>query len=157
MPRSHSKRLGEHSKPKSGRNSWPMHSRQRGRPGTGSRAKGGACRVGTQVPELTRSVGIKLNQRVSLRRCAVTISFADDSRPLESHLHGRLGCRGGSLALVPVRLCRTHFQALNERKPMQQQHMPTFWPSIMVFTCVAIVAFGALALIGWIALALLGY
>ena len=44
--------------------------------------------------------------------------------------------------------CRTHFQALNERKPMQQQHMPTFWPSIVVFTCVAIVAFGALALIG---------
>jgi hypothetical protein len=113
--------------------------------------------VGTQVPELTRSVGIKLNQRVSLRRCAVTVSFADDSRPpLEFHLCGRLGCRGDGLALVPVRLCRTHFQALNERKPMQQ-HIPTFWPSIVVFACVAIVAAGALALIGWIALALLGY
>ena len=32
----------------------------------------------------------------------------------EFRLCGRLGCRGGGLALVPVRLCRTHFQALNE-------------------------------------------
>jgi hypothetical protein len=118
----------------------------------------GRCGQAAPVEWAPSSVGIKLNQRVSLRRCAVTISFAGDSRPpLEFHLCGRLGCRGGSLALVPVRLCRTHFQALNERKPMQQQHMPTFWPSIVVFTCVAIVAFGALALIGWIALALLGY
>jgi hypothetical protein len=45
----------------------------------------------------------------------------------------------------------------NERKPMQQQPIPSLWPSIVVFACVAIVAAGALALIGWIALALLGY
>jgi len=83
---------------------------------------------------------------------------------LEFHLSGRFGCRGGGLALVPVRLCRTHFQALNERKAMtvnhsRQQPIPTkrLWPSIVVLSCVGIVAAGALALIGWIALALLGY
>ena len=37
-------------------------------------------------------------------------------RLLEFRLCGRLGCRGCGLALVPVRLCRTNFQALNERK-----------------------------------------
>jgi len=42
-------------------------------------------------------------------------------------------------------------------KAMQQQPIPTLWPSIVVFACVATVAAGALALIGWIALALLGY
>jgi hypothetical protein len=53
------------------------------------------------------------NERVSLRRCAVTISFADDARaPFEYCLCGRVGCRGGGLALVPVRLCRSNFQAL---------------------------------------------
>ena len=65
------------------------------------------------VPELTRSADIKLNERVSLRRCAVTISFADDARaPLQFYLCGRVGCRGGGLALVPVRLRRSNFQAL---------------------------------------------
>jgi hypothetical protein len=76
---------------------------------------------------------------------------------LEFHLCGRLGCRGGGLSLVSVRLCRIHFQALNERKPMQRQPIPSLWPSIVVFACVALVAAGALALIRWIALALLGY
>jgi hypothetical protein len=72
------------------------------------------------------------------------------------HLCGRLGYRGGGLALVPVRLCRPRFEALNA-KAMQQQPIPTLWPSIVVFACVATVAAGALALIAWIALALLGY
>jgi hypothetical protein len=89
--------------------------------------------------------------------CGHDIVGDDPRSPLEFHLCGRLGCRGGGLALVPVRLCRTHFQALNERKPMQQQPIPSLWPSIVMFACVAIVAAGALALIGWIALALLGY
>jgi hypothetical protein len=75
---------------------------------------------------------------------------------LEFHLCGRFGCRGGGLALVPVRLCRPRFEALNV-KAMQQQPIPSVWPSIVVFACVATVAAGALALIGWIALALLGY
>jgi hypothetical protein len=77
---------------------------------------------------------------------------------LEFRLCGRLGCRGGGLALVPVRLCRTHFQALNERKTdAAAAHSKLVWPSIAVLACVAIVATAALALIGWIALALLGY
>jgi hypothetical protein len=89
--------------------------------------------------------------------CGHDIVGDDPRSPLEFRLCGRLGYRGGGLALVPVRLCRTHFQALNEREPMQQQPIPSLWPSIVVFACVAIVAAGALALIGWIALALLGY
>jgi hypothetical protein len=40
---------------------------------------------------------------------------------------------------------------------MQQQPIPSLWPSIVVLACVAIAATAALALIGWIALALLGY
>lgn len=77
----------------------------------------GGCRW-VVVPELTRITDINLNARVSLRHRAVTISLADDAgAPLEFCLCGRLDCRGGGLALVPVRLCRTHFQALNERKP----------------------------------------
>jgi hypothetical protein len=57
-----------------------------------------------------------------LRRCAVTILLGDDARsPLEFHLRGRFGCRGGGLALVPVRLCPTYFQALNERKSDDSQ------------------------------------
>jgi len=40
---------------------------------------------------------------------------------------------------------------------MQQQSIPSLWPSIVVLACVVIVAAGALALLGWIALALLGY
>jgi len=40
---------------------------------------------------------------------------------------------------------------------MQQQPIPSLWPSIVVLAGVVIVAAGALALIGWIALALLGY
>jgi len=41
----------------------------------------------------------------------------------------------------------------------QQPPIPTtrLWPSIVVLSCIGIVAAGALALIGWIALALLGY
>ena len=49
--------------------------------------------------------------------CGHDIVGDDPRSPLEFHLCGRLGCRCGGLALVPVRLCRTHFQALNERKP----------------------------------------
>jgi fatty acid desaturase len=49
------------------------------------------------------------------------------------------------------------FSGTKRTKPMQQQPIPSLWPSIVVFACVAIVAAGALALIGWIALALLGY
>ena len=48
--------------------------------------------------------------------CGHDIVGDDPRSPLEFRLCGRLGCRGGGLALVPVRLCRTHFQALNERK-----------------------------------------
>ena len=109
------------------------------------------------VPELTRITDINLNARVSLRHRAVTISLADDAgAPLEFCLCGRLDCRGGGLALVPVRLCRAHFQALNERKCDDSQfqaaathskHTPV--ASIVVLSCVAIVAAGALALIGW--------
>jgi hypothetical protein len=40
---------------------------------------------------------------------------------------------------------------------MHQQPIPSLWPSIVVFACVAIVAAGALTLLGWIALALMGY
>jgi len=40
---------------------------------------------------------------------------------------------------------------------MQQQPIPSVWPSIVALSCVAIVMAGALALLGWIALALLGY
>jgi hypothetical protein len=72
------------------------------------------------------------------------------------HLCGRLGYRGGRLALVPVCLCRPRFEALNV-KAMHQQPIPSLWPSIVVFACVAIVAAGALTLLGWIALALIGY
>jgi hypothetical protein len=41
----------------------------------------------------------------------------------------------------------------------KQQLIPTkrLWSSIIMLSCVGIVAAGALALIGWIALALLGY
>jgi hypothetical protein len=89
----------------------------------------------------------------------------DDPRPpLDLHLCGRLGYRGGGLALVSVRLCRPRFEALNakamtanhsrQRRPFQTIRL---WPSIVVLSCIAIVAAGALALIGWIALALLGY
>jgi hypothetical protein len=60
------------------------------------------------------------------------------------YLCGRLGCRGGGLALVPIRLCRPRFEALNA-KAMQQQPIQSVWPSIVVFACVAIVAAGALA------------
>jgi len=42
-------------------------------------------------------------------------------RPLEFRLCGRLGCRGGGLAFVPGRLCRTRFHALNERKTDDSQ------------------------------------
>jgi len=71
------------------------------------------------APELTQNTAIQLNARVSLRRSTVTISLADDARsPLEFRLCGRLGRGGGGLALVPVRFCRTYFQALNERKAM---------------------------------------
>jgi hypothetical protein len=118
------------------------------------------------VPELTRNAHIQLNKRFSLRRCAVPISLADDAgSPLEFHLYGRLGCLGGVLALVPIRLCRGYFLALNESNamtvnhPTQQQPIPNtrLWPSIVVLSCVCIVAAGALALVGWTALALLGY
>jgi len=65
------------------------------------------------VPELTTKHGIQLNERVSLRHFAIRISFADDARAhLESCLFGRVGCRGRGLAVVPVRLCRSSFQAL---------------------------------------------
>jgi hypothetical protein len=74
------------------------------------------------VPELTQNTAIQLNKRVLLRRCAVTISSADDAgAPLEFCLCGRLGCRSGGLALVPVRLCRTCFQALNEHQSDDNQ------------------------------------
>ena len=122
--------------------------------------------IRSAVPELTRSAPIQLNKRFSLRRCAVTISLADDERSLlEFYLFGSLGCRGDVLALVHVCLCRACFQALKRAQAMtvnhstQQQPIPTtrLWPSIVVFSCVGIVAAGALALIGWITLALLGY
>ncbi len=48
--------------------------------------------------------------------CGHDIVGDDPRSPLEFRLCGRLGCRGCGLALVPVRLCRTNFQALNERK-----------------------------------------
>src|SRR5713101_7999615 len=72
--------------------------------------------------------------------CGHDIVGDDPRSPLEFRLCGRLGCRGGGLALVSVRLCRTHFQALNETKPMQQQPIPSLWPSIVVLACVPIVA-----------------
>jgi len=120
------------------------------------------CRWVVVVPELTRITDINLNARVLLRHRAVTISLADDAgAPLEFCLCGRLDCRGGGLALVPVRLCRTHFQALNERKCDDSQFQPvathsnhTPMASIVVLSCVGIVAAGARALIGWIDLAL---
>ena len=65
------------------------------------------------VPELTRGVDIQVNERVWLRRCAVTISFADDAAPLYRYLDGRLDRGGGGLALVPVRLCPSNFRRLN--------------------------------------------
>ena len=96
--------------------------------------------------------------------CAHDIVGDDPRSPLDLHLCGRLGCRGGGLALVPIRLCRPRFEALNAKAmtanhSRQRQPIPTtrLWPSIVVLSCVAIVAAGALALIGWIALALLGY
>ena len=49
--------------------------------------------------------------------CGHDIVGDDPRSPLDFHLCGRLGCRGGGLAFVPVRLCRTRFHALNERKP----------------------------------------
>jgi hypothetical protein len=49
------------------------------------------------------------------------------------------------------------FSGTKRTKPMQQQPIPSLWPSIVVFACVAIVAVGALTLLGWIALALMGY
>ena len=70
-----------------------------------------ACR--RRLPELTRSGDIKLNARVLMRLLVVAISFADDATArLEFCLCGRVGCRGGRLALVPVRICRSNFQAL---------------------------------------------
>jgi hypothetical protein len=50
-------------------------------------------------------------------------------------------------------------KAMTVNHSTQRQPIPTtrLWPSIVVFSCVGIVAAGALALIGWIALALLGY
>jgi hypothetical protein len=69
--------------------------------------------IRSAVPELTRSAPIQLNKRFSLRRCAVTISLADDERsPLEFYLFGSLGCRDDVLDLVHVCLCRACFQAL---------------------------------------------
>ena len=38
--------------------------------------------------------------------CAHDIVGDDPRSPLDLHLCGRLGCRGGGLALVPIRLCR---------------------------------------------------
>jgi hypothetical protein len=65
---------------------------------------------------VTYAADIKLNARVSLRRLVVAISFADDARtPFQCCLCGRVGCRGGGLALVPVCLCRPNFQALRVR------------------------------------------
>ena len=49
------------------------------------------------------------------------------------------------------------FRHQTNEKPMQQQPIPSLWPSIVVLAGVVIVAAGAPALIGWIALALLGY
>jgi hypothetical protein len=72
------------------------------------------------------------------------------------HLCGRLGYRCGRLALVPVCICPPRFEALNV-KAMHKQAIPSQWPSIVVYACVAIVAAGALTLLGWIALALMGY
>jgi hypothetical protein len=48
------------------------------------------------VPGLTRITDIKLNARVSLRHCAIAISFADDAAPLYGNLEGRLD-RGGDV------------------------------------------------------------
>ena len=89
--------------------------------------------------------------------CGHDIVGDDPRSPLEFRLCGRLGCRGCGLALVPVRLCRTHFQAVNERKTNAAAAHSKLWPSIVVLAYVVIVAAGALALIFWIALALLGY
>ena len=73
------------------------------------------------VPELTRSA-FSFNKRFSLRRCAVTISLADDERsPLEFYLFGSLGCRGDVLALVHVCLCRACFQALKRAQSDDSQ------------------------------------
>jgi hypothetical protein len=92
--------------------------------------------------------------------------LADDERsPLEFYLFGSLGCRGDVLALVHVCLCRACFQALKRAQSDDSQPLyaaaadstTRLWPSMVVFSCVGIVAAGALALIGWIALALLGY
>ena len=78
--------------------------------------------IRSAVPELTRSAPIQLNKRFSLRRCAVTISLADDERsPLEFYLFGSLGCRGDVLALVHVCLCRACFQALKRAQSDDSQ------------------------------------
>ena len=78
--------------------------------------------IRSAVPELTRSAPIQLNKRFSLRRCAVTISLADDERsPLEFYLFGSLGCGGDVLALVHVCLCRACFQALKRAQSDDSQ------------------------------------
>jgi len=109
------------------------------------------------VPDLTRGGDIKLNERFSLQRHAVAISFADDARaPLEFSLCGHLGCGGGRLALVSVRLCRTRFSTVN-KKATAVNHLTRFfpssrlWASIVTLSCAGIIAVGAMALIAWVA------
>jgi len=64
-----------------------------------------------RFPKITRNASIQLNERRSLRWIDLTISLAEDARAaLEFCFCTRVGCRRRGLALVPVGLCRTHFQ-----------------------------------------------
>src|SRR5712664_734016 len=69
--------------------------------------------IGSRINPQRRHQAYRASLVVAL--CGHDIVGNDPRSPLEFHLCGGLGCRGGGLALVPVRLCRTHFQALNER------------------------------------------
>ncbi len=67
--------------------------------------------------------------------CGHDIVGDDPRSPLEFRLCGRLGCRGGGLALVPVRLCRTHFQTLNDTATPFQAGGPSIRCALLCRHC----------------------